>query len=717
MPNFHPYAQAVLATPSLVHYWRLGDRDGSVAVDEAGTQDGSYVGGITLGVPGALKSPNTAVDFDGVDGQVDVAHHASQLLTGGGAIEAWIFPRSSGGGGFGRIVDKASGSVGSEGYSFYVRAGSSVLRLTANIAGGAGRLSADDSIAFNSWHHVIVSWNALGQVTFFVNGQVSGASDQQSGDPAGIVTTDPLFIANWILLGSRHFDGSIDEVSLYSQPFTPAMAARRWELGVEQHPRLMGVTVSGVDRTDLVDGDAGFTWSDQVNGRGQLSLTITDAPGGFRPEDGAEVLVYEDSERRFGGHLYEPEEQLTPERDLIFYTCAAVEFSAIPDRLTVTRIYEGETFEDIVTDIVAQDLAGEGISTSGVDAGPVIERAVFDESSVTDAFNDLAELVGYSWWIDEDRVLHFHARDAILSPAELNHDTVTNGSLRVRADRERYRNRQVLRGGKALTDPRAETSVGDGERRVFATAFPIGAEPTVEVSYSAGAFVEETVGILGVDDAEDWFWNLTESQISQNENNTVLATVDRVRVTYRGQFNLKIEYTDLLQVSERQALEGGTGVHTHVENRPEVESLDQGIQTVFALIERFGKLGKIVTAETREPGLRVGQLIHIDVPEHGLDGDFLIEALTATVPPGMTEIWYQVTARQGDPYGSWQAFFRQLLSVRKPFTLGKEDESLTHLRNVSVPVVADVNVVVDEDAPEDRIGFLLIGRGEVGENP
>jgi hypothetical protein len=473
------------------------------------------------------------------------------------------------------------------------------------------------------------------------------------------------------------------------------------------------VMLSGVDRTEFVDGDAGVSWSDQVNGRGQLSITFADVPGGFRPEDGQEILILEDSVRRFGGHLYEPEEYLTPDRSLMFYECSAVEFSAIPDRFTVQRVYEEELFEDIIADIVTEDMADEGI-TLDVDAGPQIERAVFDDVSVSDAFNDLAELVGYAWWIDEDRVLHFHARDAIVAPATLDHDTIRSGSLRVRVDREKYRNKQVLRGGKALTDARAETSVGDGERRVFATAFPIGAEPVVEVSYSGGAFTAETVGIRGVEEGTDWYWNLAEAQVSQDESSTVLSSADVVRITYRGQFNLKIEYTDLLQVSARQALEGGSGIHTFVENRPEIESLNQAIQTTFAFIERYGRMGKVISAETREPGLRVGQLIPIDVSEHSLDGDFLIDTITATIPPGMEEIRYSLTAREGDPFGSWQDFFRQLLHIRKPLTLARQDEGLTTIRTMNVPVEASVGLVVDEAAPETRIGYMTIGRGEIG---
>ena len=51
------YRDAVLATPGLVSYWRLGERTGSVAVDEKGANPGTYGGAFRLGDP--VRSPAT----------------------------------------------------------------------------------------------------------------------------------------------------------------------------------------------------------------------------------------------------------------------------------------------------------------------------------------------------------------------------------------------------------------------------------------------------------------------------------------------------------------------------------------------------------------------------------------------------------------------------------------------------------------------------------
>jgi hypothetical protein len=66
-----PYAALVESTPGLIGYWPLSDQSGTVATDELGEHDGTYLGGFTLGVPGPIFGVSTtAVGLDGTSGQV-----------------------------------------------------------------------------------------------------------------------------------------------------------------------------------------------------------------------------------------------------------------------------------------------------------------------------------------------------------------------------------------------------------------------------------------------------------------------------------------------------------------------------------------------------------------------------------------------------------------------------------------------------------------------
>ena len=84
------YAQRVLGD-SPVSYWRLDESSGTTAADQLGLNPGTYSGGYTLGVPGAIAG-DSAVAFNGSTGTVTVPN-SSSLQTGDVfSLEAWIKP-------------------------------------------------------------------------------------------------------------------------------------------------------------------------------------------------------------------------------------------------------------------------------------------------------------------------------------------------------------------------------------------------------------------------------------------------------------------------------------------------------------------------------------------------------------------------------------------------------------------------------------------------
>ena len=225
------YANAVLGTPGLIGYWRLGDTAGPTAADASpNAHSGTYAGGVTLGQPGAFGGSDLAADFDGLDGRVEIAHQSSQLLTTGGTLEAWINPRTNGGGNFGHIIAKASGAAGSGGYAFYIT-GTGELRC--NINGGATRVAGSGDVTYDAWNYVVLTWDAAGVLNFYVNGAVSGTADQAaSGDPSTMNTTSVLQISGSPGVASRNFDGLIDEVAVYSVELTSAQVADHYAAGI-----------------------------------------------------------------------------------------------------------------------------------------------------------------------------------------------------------------------------------------------------------------------------------------------------------------------------------------------------------------------------------------------------------------------------------------------------------------------------------------------------
>jgi hypothetical protein len=519
------------------------------------------------------------------------------------------------------------------------------------------------------------------------------------------------------------------------------------------------VFVGGADVGNYRDASQNLSWSSQVNGRGSLSVTFRSRLGQWAPEDGTEIVIYRDvpeallssdddpilssdddpiltgPSRLFGGIILEPEERMvpgsqgmngaTPEPVMMVYTVSAAEFAAICDRRIVSRIYEQMTLGEIIRDIVKNDLSGEGVNTWGVvAAGPTIVKAVFADVSVTSAFNQLAELTGYTWRIDPYKVLQFRARSEMVAPAALDASTLIEEGIRVRKDREKYRNVQLVRAGTDLTDPRTEIRVGDSISRVFPLSFPIGSVPTIEVSRAGGAWVAQTVGILGVQTGLAWFWNQGQTQVSQADSETVLAapttpgnpaTGDRVRVTYRGLFPVKTSFQDTNEIAARQAIEGGSGIYVNVEDRTNINSAQSAIDTAVALIGRYGTIGKVLSAVSRSADFEPGQIATANLPEFGLvDVAMLIESIAAAYSTELDEVWYTITARTGDAFGGWQEYFRKLAQVGRQMIIGREGEILVLLRAAAETVECGGTIAVETEAPESRIGIMEIGTGEIG---
>ena len=84
------YANAVLAD-NPIGYWRLGESSGTTALNSSAFgRNGTYNGGVTLGLPGAIPADsNTAAGFNGSTAFVSVAGSPFNLANNF-TLEAWV---------------------------------------------------------------------------------------------------------------------------------------------------------------------------------------------------------------------------------------------------------------------------------------------------------------------------------------------------------------------------------------------------------------------------------------------------------------------------------------------------------------------------------------------------------------------------------------------------------------------------------------------------
>src|SRR5207253_1068179 len=121
-PSAYP---AAVQADSPVAYWRLDEGTGTSAADAGPNSDtGTYSGGYTVALPGALRDPSTAVDFNGSTGKVTAGVTGIPSGSSARTVEAWIKPNGNGGTifatntGSGQKFIVTAGVVGSTWYLF-----------------------------------------------------------------------------------------------------------------------------------------------------------------------------------------------------------------------------------------------------------------------------------------------------------------------------------------------------------------------------------------------------------------------------------------------------------------------------------------------------------------------------------------------------------------------------------------------------------------------
>jgi Concanavalin A-like lectin/glucanases superfamily len=209
-----PYRDAVLATPGLAAYWRLGDLSGSAAREELGGPAGAYEGRFLLGALGVLGPlGDTAASFDGASGGMAGAGPA---LSMSGTLEGWFRWRA------GTAVMRDN--TGPSGGWLLAFNSNGELRYRVGGQGFVTGLSVD-TVRDGRWHHLVARKSGTA-AALFVDGvrvhQGTGAGSTPAALPWHVMRngTNAVFA-----------EGEADEVALYSSALGDAEIARHYAVG------------------------------------------------------------------------------------------------------------------------------------------------------------------------------------------------------------------------------------------------------------------------------------------------------------------------------------------------------------------------------------------------------------------------------------------------------------------------------------------------------
>ena len=357
-----------------------------------------------------------------------------------------------------------------------------------------------------------------------------------------------------------------------------------------------------------------------------------------------------------------------------------IDNNALASRFLVARRYPaGSLPGEIAEDIRDRYLSSEGVTAGNIENGEItLGQVDFNFESVADALNELAELVGFIWFIDHDRKLYFQARDTTSASFGYSDTSLPIRSLKRKQSRQGYRNRQYLRAGRDIQlNANTEDFIGDGERRSFTVGLPVGEEPTVTVDGAS-----QTIGVNGIASGKDWYWQKGSNTLEQDKDGDVLATDEILRVVYRGLLAIIVQADDSTQQEERAGIEGGSGIYERIEDDEKLESGDFALSRASGMLERYGAIKEIVSISTDAGALRAGQVQTIELTREGLAGEYLIQSLSA-VDRGDGELRYNYKCVDGAQFGGWVDFFTKLARAGRVFEI-RDNEIYIFIRERQV---------------------------------
>lgn len=382
------------------------------------------------------------------------------------------------------------------------------------------------------------------------------------------------------------------------------------------------------DRTDQVKGYSLALGTTKEASTGRL---MVDAYGSkYVPEGEDEVKIYDgdagdEANLVFGGFIVRVS-QTVDQGPVVVYECDLKNRVHSLDALLVNTSYEDTTAHDIILDIV--DLfSGAGITTDHVedDAGDVVSSIVFNNIAPSEAIQQIADLFGKEWYVDETGDIHFFSKLSEVAPFNITESAADDapdgnhifGSLEVIRDYTQIRNSILVEGGNEKSTADAfDTFVGDGEQHTFALS-----RQYTDISVEVDG-VAQTVGIANIDTfaSKDCLYDFNLRSLyfdpASPPGDTLLISAGGkyyfpINVRFRNGASIAI-------YGEKQFF-----IQDH-----SIQSRSDAISRASAEIAAYARSANEGSFSTYTSGLKPGQKITITSPIRGMTESFVIQRVS-----------------------------------------------------------------------------------------
>jgi hypothetical protein len=468
------------------------------------------------------------------------------------------------------------------------------------------------------------------------------------------------------------------------------------------------VKVEGVDKTNLIEPS--LTVDNQANSERDVCRFRYKKYGSrtFEPAGGDEIGIWDGATQIFGGVITRIEREMEANRIEVF-SVEACDYGVILDRKVVTETFEETTVNDIIDHIIT-NYTDDGFTQNNVSCAVEVNKIIFNGKPVSKCLDELAELVGYEWYVDAEKDIHFFAKGNEVAPFDL---TDTNGkyvfnSLKIGYDWTAIVNSVIIEGGKFKGTGYQkhqikilESDVWD-ERKEYPTTIEFAEEPRIYKNYGTDDEEELTVGLDNLDSLDDYdvLWNFNEKIIRFSED-TMPGLFDTITLFGYELVPIKLVSTDQDSIDDY-------GKNELYKVDKSLKTYQQAAEYAAAIMDAYKDKVLEGSFRTIESGLRAGQEINIQSTIRDINQDFYIKSVRFTMRTH-DSFQYEVELMTQKTAGLIDFLQRQLMAKAKELELDEnavitKHAQKTEIMELSESIVKDIGSGVDEPIPDYIFG-------------
>ncbi len=399
-------------------------------------------------------------------------------------------------------------------------------------------------------------------------------------------------------------------------------------------------TINNIDRTEYIIMGSLSINDELTSTINTCSFRSYDIDGTWTPSISDIIKIYNlDETLIFAGQIASVSETrigINPDdgEELLGYSVSCQDYTKILQRKLVIETYHNKTCKTILQEMVDKYFPQEGITFVNTEEGPLVENITFNYQSADRMIETLADSVGFQWYIDYEKDIHFF--DQVGAPTTLTiTDSTDNWSdLKINPDTSQLRNRVYIRGGIYYSDPYTQNLVADGEQEEFILAYTPddnGFSLTVNAT-------SRTVGLDGIDESDSFDFLLTRKEKALKMGrtawalaNTPLAANAVLSITYNYEIPVLVVQESSSSISAMKTLEGGDGVYEFLVVDENITSISAARARAAAELRDFANpiiRGSVTSYDAA--GVTSGDLLSINLTRRGINSTYLIQSVKIT---------------------------------------------------------------------------------------